>query len=171
MGSRIGQFTVEVLRGAESAVASITEGTFSAHVAAAWMYVLVASGTSATALATQLVAVVSGTSGVANIVMAPSTVVSAEWIVTTGNAPYDYDWTLADMTNVAGFVSTATTSAISRTYTTGGSTRRVSSTVSDAAAASVTSAMLVHVGAIVAPNRYDSAVVFESQPYRMTWPI
>lgn len=140
--------------------------------------VLVASGASAAAssvsLSARLVWIVSSTSTVANVIVAHSTPVSAEWVVSGGISAFTYSYTLADMTNVAGFVSTATTSALTRTYTGAGGntlgTRRISSTVSDASGASLTSSILVHVRATTVPNPLDGRVYYENQFRRQVIP-
>lgn len=178
--AKVTQGVVEVLA-SPSAAAKITQGTLevlaspsaAAKVTQGVLEALVVVPPSAVGLTAQLVWIVSGTSTVANVIIAPSTTISAEWIVSGGVSPFTYSYTLTDMVNVAGFVSTATTSAITRTYTNAGGpdgTRRVSSTVSDASAASVTSAILVHMRATVMPNPLDGVIQYESQYRRLIIP-
>jgi hypothetical protein len=186
MGVKVTQFYVEVLRAVDTpklktyalhGLALITGpplAKFSAHAEQVFATLLVTSGGSAgvstVSLTAQLVAILSGTSGVANVLLAPGTLLSAEWVVSGGIEPHTYDWSFSGHATEAGFVSTAATSAVARTYAVGTGTRGVSATVSDATPASVTSAFLVYVGAVVWPNVYDSNVTRETQPYRRVWP-
>ena len=78
---------------------------------------------------------------------------------------------------VAGFVSTASTSAITRTYSIAGQElglRQVSTTLSATVSAqnsSLTSAVAVHVGGVAWPNMFDGKVQRENQPARRVWPL
>ena len=128
----------------------------------------------AVSLTAQLLFSVSGVSGVANVVIAQGTTVSGAWSVSGGVSAYTYSWAFADLHGQSGFVSTAATSTIVRTYSVAGGslgTRRVSSTVTDTAAASVTSAVLLHVGGVTVPSLWDGKVVLESQAKRRCWPL
>ena len=118
---------------------------------------------------------VSGTSGVANVVIRAGTTVSGSWSV-SGGAGHLYSWAFADLHGQSGFVSTAATSAIVRTYSVAGGqlgTRGVSSTVtaSGFGTSSVTSAVLLHVTGIKVPNQLDGVFQRESQRARRTWPL
>ncbi len=141
--------------------------------------VLTASGASAAgasaaaaSLTASVVWIQSGVSGVQNVVILRGTVVSAEWIVSGGSA-HTYSW----VTNYAGFVSTATTSLVTRTFSVAPATmtmRQVSTTLSatvSALASTITSAVQIYVGAITVPNYWDGKVTRESQDRRRVWPL
>ena len=144
--------------------------------------ILTASGASAggvasaASLAARVVWIVSGTSGVANVLLLKGTTVSAEWIV-SGGTSHTYAWTFGGMANYAGFVSTATTSLITRTLSIAPATtgmRQVSTTLSalvSAQASLLTSAMQLYVGAVAIPNVWDGKITKESQARRRVWPI
>ena len=128
------------------------------------------------ALTGQLVWLLSGISGVTNVILLKGTSVSAAWVL-SGGASHTYSWVFGDVTRESGFVSTATTSIVTRTYQFAGGDRgqrRVSSTVSSlasAAASTLTSAVLIFVGGIATPSLWDGIVQKESQKYRRTYPI
>ena len=125
-----------------------------------------------TPLTATLLFSVSGVSGVANVVIRTGTTVSGSWSV-SGGAGHLYSWVFADLHGQSGFVSTAATSTIVRTYSVAGGslgTRGVSSTVT-ASISSVTSAVLLHVTGIQVPNQLDGVFQRESQRARRTWPL
>ena len=135
--------------------------------------VLTASGASqiaSTALTASLVFIVSGTSGVRNVVVARGTTVSADMLISGGISAYTFTWGFGGVSNIAGFASTATTSIVTRTYSVPG-IREVSATVSDASGASATSAVRVHTAAVVVPNYHTGIVTLSSQRYTRTWPL
>ena len=140
--------------------------------------VLTASGASQVltyALTASLVWTVSGVSGVRNPIMLRSTVASAAWIVSGGVSSYAYNFVFGDVGNQAGFVSVVSgVSLVTRTWTVAGGEqgqRRVSSTVTDASAASITSATTVFIGGVTTPNYYTGTVTLSSQPHTRTFPI
>ena len=135
-----------------------------------------AAAAAATSLTGSVVWIVSGISNVANVILRQGTTVSAEWII-SGGTSHTYAWTFGGMANYAGFVSTATTSLVTRTLSVAPATmgiRQVSTTLSaivSAQASLLTSAMTLHVGAIAVPNYFDGHITKESQNRRRTWPL
>ena len=116
---------------------------------------------------------VSGIAGVSNVVIAKGTVVSGSWSV-SGTSAFTYSWTFGQVANYAGFVSTATTSIITRTFSVAGGAlgiRQVSTTVTDVSAASLTSGFTVRVAALVWPNLHDGILKKESQKAKRVWPL
>lgn len=120
---------------------------------------------------------VSGTSGVANVVILAGTPVSGAWSV-SGGTSHVYAWTFGGVSNISGFISTATTSSVARTYSVaGGGTlgiREVSTTLSATVSAlnsSLTSAVQIHTGAVTVPSYYDGNVTLESQKARKVFPL
>ena len=135
--------------------------------------VLTASGASliaSTALTASLIWIQSSVSGVRNVIVARGTTVSADWIVSGGVSAFTHSFTFGQVSNIAGFASTATTSIITRTYSVAG-VREVSATVSDASGASMTSAVRVHTAAVVVPNYHTGIVTLSSQRHTRTWPL
>ena len=135
--------------------------------------VLTTSGASviaSTALTASLVWIQSSVSGVRNVIIARGTTLSADWIVSGGVSAFTHSFTFGQVSNIAGFASTATTSIITRTYSVAG-VREVSATVSDASGASATSAIRVHTAAVVVPNYHTGIVTLSSQRYTRTWPL
>ena len=158
--------------GIENGIAAPTRVTW------AVIEVLTTSGASAvasTTLTASLVWTISGVSGVRNPIMLRSTVASASWIVSGGVSAFSYNFVFGDVGNQAGFVSVVSgVSVVTRTYTVAGGERgqrRVSSTVTDASAASVTSATTVFIGAVTTPSYFQGNITMASQPYTRTWPI
>ena len=134
---------------------------------------LTASGASqiaSTALTASLVWIQSSVSGVRNVIVARGTTVSADWVVSGGVSTFTHSFTFDQVSNIAGFASTAATSIITRTYSVAG-VREVSATVSDASGASATSAIRVHTAAVVMPNHHSGKVTLASQPYTRTFPL
>ena len=129
-------------------------------------------GLAVATLTAQVVLVVSSVSVVNAIGHVPLTV-SAEWRVCGGAGPLSYHWSFEGVSQMAGFASTATTSSVTRTYTTGGGSlerHRVSARVVDVGGVSTTSAFYVHVRARRAPSEFDGKVVIESQRRRRVFP-
>jgi hypothetical protein len=115
--------------------------------------------------------IMSGVSYV-NAVGATPFTVSAEWDSSVGTAPFVYNWQLSNVENEAGFVSTATSADITRTYTNAGGSegrRGVSATISDANS-TVSATFFVHVKAEKTPNPFDGVFQGENQPRRKTYP-
>jgi hypothetical protein len=131
--------------------------------------VRVDSGTgvvSAVSLTGRLQLLVSGVSVVNALGLRPLTV-SAEWIVSGGASAFSYAWSFELPT------STSAVSAVTRTFSAGSGflgVVRVSALVSDASAASLTSAFVVHLRRAGVPNPFDGRVVYESQAKRRLWP-
>ena len=156
--------------GLENGIAAPTQVTWLA------LECLTASGASAAAppptvaLTASVIFIVSGTSGVRNVIVARGTTVSGDIVVSGGASAYNFSWGFGGVSNIAGFTSTATTSIVTRTFSVAG-IREVSATVSDASAASVTSAAQVHTAAVVLPNHYDGKITLSSQRYTRTWPL
>lgn len=130
----------------------------------------------AASLAASLVWIYSGVSNQNTVVIVKGTAVSAEWVISEGTS-HLYTWTFGGVTNYAGFVSTATTSSITRTFSIAPATtgmRQISSTLSatvNAVNSSITSATAVNVTAVTIPNLFDGRISKESQRARRVFPI
>lgn len=151
------------------------ENIAAAPIRVTWvaLEILTASGASLvspTTLTTSLVWIQSSVSGVRNVIIAPGTTVSAEWVVSGGTSPFTQAFTFGGVSNIAGFGSTATTSIITRTFSVAG-VREVSATVSDASAHSATSAVRIHTAAVVVPNYHDGKITISSQSRTRTMPL
>lgn len=130
------------------------------------------SGADAIGMAGRILWSYSGVSGRDTLIIARGTAVSGEWSL-SGGSGHTYSWTFGQVTNYAGFASTATTSSLGRTFSVAGGElgwRQISSTVS-AGTASLTSALVAHVAAVAVPNYFDGKVTRESQRGRRVWPL
>ncbi len=175
---RLTQTVLEILTasGASAAGAPNASAVQVTQVVLEVLTALGASGFVQSHLGASLVWIYSGVSGQANVVVRTGTTVSAEWIVSAGSS-HTYLWTFGGVSQMAGFASTATTSLITRVYSTVAGelgVRQVSTTLSatvSAQASTLTSAVAIHVGAVVWPNLWDGKIVRESQRARRVWPL
>jgi hypothetical protein len=159
---RTNQYAVEIAQ---------TPATADLNVKGFDVEVLLAGPAEAAALSNiPLVFTISGTSYVNNFIGNTPLTASAGWgTASYGTAPFTFDWQLSNTENEAGFVSTATTASIARTYTNAGGTRGISATISDVnSTVSVTT--LVYVKAEQTPNPFDGVFQGESQARRRVFP-
>lgn len=98
--------------------------------------------------------------------------VSAEWSVSGGQSPFTYSaWQFSGVVGEAGFVSTATTSEVTRTYTfAGGQINQRAGSASVSGISTISQTFLVYVRGEKSPNPWDGRYVGESQARRRVWP-